>query len=179
VKRFARFLGDYRLFSLALSTITLSLALTLIDYDTAAHWVLGTVAILELLPLLYHMWHDFRAGTYGIDILAATAIFVSVLLGQYWAAIVVVLMLTGGEALEDYAERRAHSELSALLKQAPKKARVVRKGKTLEVKASELHVGDKIIIQAGELVPADCVLTDGTASFDEASLTGESLPQVR
>jgi heavy metal translocating P-type ATPase len=56
---------------------------------------------------------------------------------------------------------------------------VVRKGKTLSVPVSEIKVGEKIIIRAGELVPVDAVVIDGSASFDESSLTGESLPRVK
>jgi heavy metal translocating P-type ATPase len=88
-------------------------------------------------------------------------------------------MLSGGEALENYAEHRARSELDALLKHAPRKAHILRKGKTISVSVSEIHVGDKLIIKAGEVVPADAVVIEGTASFDEASLTGESLPQSK
>ncbi|MGC1176567.1 MAG: heavy metal translocating P-type ATPase [Candidatus Saccharimonadales bacterium] len=176
MKRLVRFLREYRLFSVALIAVFAGLALELSTYHTAAHWLLGVVAIAEVIPLLWSMWQDLRSGTYGIDILAATAIIASVVLGQYWAGIVVVLMLTGGEALEDFAEHRAKSELDALLAHAPQKAHVIRKGKTTQVRVSELRVGDKVIIKAGELVPADAVISEGTASFDEASLTGESLP---
>ncbi len=88
-------------------------------------------------------------------------------------------MLTGGESLEDFAEHRARSELDALLERAPQMAHAIRKRKTVDVKASELRAGDQIIIKPGELVPVDAIITDGAASFDESSLTGESLPQTR
>lgn len=179
IKRLRSFLWHYRLFSAAALAILGGLVLELAGHKAAANWLLGVVAIMELLPLAWGMWEDIQSGRYGIDILAATAILTSVILGQYWAAIVVVVMLTGGEGLEDYAEHRARRELDALLKQAPQKARVLRKGKTMEVPAGELHVGDKIIIKAGELVPVDAVIIDGAASFDESSLTGESLPQAK
>ncbi len=64
-------------------------------------------------------------------------------------------------------------------RQAPQKAHLLRKGKTQEVRANELHAGDRIIIKPGELVPVDAVIIEGEASFDESSLTGESLPQAR
>lgn len=169
----------YKLFSLAAITIVVGLTLQLTHHQTAAHWLLGIVSVIEVLPLVWNMWEDIRSGRYGIDILAATAIVASVALGQYWAGIVIVLMLTGGEALEDYAHHRAQSELDALLEHAPQKARVVRKGKTLEVPVNELKIGEKIIINAGDLVPADAVVIEGTANFDESSLTGESLPQSK
>jgi heavy metal translocating P-type ATPase len=177
MKRLLRFLREYKLFSATLLSVIAALALELTGQHTIAHWLLGMVAIGEVCPLLWDMWQDLRSGKYGIDALAATAIITSVILGQYWAAIVVVLMLTGGEALEDFAEHRAKSELDALLKHAPHIAHVIRKGKTLDVSVQELHVGDKILIKAGELVPVDALVIEGTASFDESSLTGESLPQ--
>jgi heavy metal translocating P-type ATPase len=179
MKRLLKFLWHYNLFSAALLTVIAGLVLELAGWPAAAHWLLGIVAIVELMPLTWNMWQDLQSGKYGIDILAATAIVTSVILGQYWAAIVVVLMLTGGEGLEHFAEHRAKRELDALLQHAPRKARVVRKGKTLDVAVSELRVGDKIIIKAGELVPVDAFVIEGGASFDESSLTGESLPQAK
>jgi len=123
------------------------------------------------------MIQDVRAGSYGIDILAVTAIVTSVLLKEYWAAIVVVLMLTGGESLEDYAEHRARKELDSLLKHAPRKATVLKKGKRVLVSVASIKVGDKIIIKVGEVVPVDSVVIEGSSSFDESSLTGESTPR--
>lgn len=179
MKKVSRFLREYKLFSLTTAAIVIGLALQLMGFGTAAQWLLSIVAIITALPLLWEMFEDVRSGRYGIDILAITAIVAAVILGEYWAAIVVALMLTGGESLEDYAQHRARSELDALLKNAPQTAQVIRKGKTLKVKVSELHVGDKILINAGDAVPADAVVLEGTASFDESSLTGESLPQSK
>lgn len=177
--RIVRFVRHYKLFSLAVITIVAGLVLQFTGHQTASHWVIGVVSIVEVLPLGWNMWQDLRSGRYGIDILAATAIVASVILGQYWAAIVVVVMLTGGEALEDYAHHRAQAELDALLEHAPQKAKVIRKGKTQEVPVSELRTGDKIAIHAGDVVPVDAVIIEGAASFNEASLTGESLPQPK
>ena len=179
VKQLLRFFVEYKLFSLAVVVGVVSLVLELSGQHQAAHIILSIVSIIEVLPLVWDMWQDIRAGRYGIDVLAATAIVASVLLGQYWAALVVVIMLTGGQSLEDYAEHRAKYELSALLERAPHSAHVIRKGKLVDVKASEVHAGDKLVIKAGEVMPADAVIIEGTASFDESSLTGESLPQPK
>ncbi|HVX47832.1 MAG TPA: heavy metal translocating P-type ATPase [Candidatus Saccharimonadales bacterium] len=179
MKRVLHFLRHYKLFSLAVVAIIIGLVLQLTHRQTAAHWLLGIVSIAEVLPLAWNMWQDIRSGRYGIDILAATAIVASVILGQYWAGIVIVLMLTGGEALEDFAHHRAQTELDELLRHAPQKARVLRKGKTVEIPVNELKIGEKIIINAGDLVPADSIVIEGTANFDESSLTGESLPQAK
>lgn len=179
MKKLSRFLRDYKLFSLTVFAIIIGLILQLTGLGTAAQWLLSAVAIITALPLLWDMFEDVRSGRYGIDILAITAIVAAVILGEYWAAIVVALMLTGGESLEDYAQHRARSELDTLIKNSPRTAQVIRKGKTLKVKVSELHVGDKILINAGDAVPADAMVLEGSASFDESSLTGESLPQSK
>jgi heavy metal translocating P-type ATPase len=179
MKALLRFGRQYKLFALALAALAAGLILQFARQATAAHWVLNVVALAEVLPLLWDMFQDFRSGSYGIDILAATAVVASVVLNQPWAALVVVLMLTGGESLEDFAERRANTELFSLLQRAPLTARVIRNRKMLEVPIKDVHVGDKLVIRPGEVVPVDAVILEGTASFDEASLTGESLPQPK
>jgi heavy metal translocating P-type ATPase len=179
MKQLRSFLRNYKLFNIALLAAIVALALELTKHHTAAHWLLAVTAIAEVLPLLWNMAQDLRSGRYGIDILAATAIIASVVLGEYWAGIVVVLMLTGGQSLEDYAEHRAKSELDALLKHAPQTAHLIKKGKSNSVPISELKVGDRILVKAGELVPADAEVVEGIANFDESSLTGESQPESK
>lgn len=179
MKRALKFMWTYRLLSLALTAAAIGLVLQFTGHEEMVAWVLGTVAILQVIPLLRNMVDDVRTGSYGIDILAATAIIFSVILGQSWAAIVLVIMLTGGESLEKYAERRAHSELDALLKQAPSIAHVLRKGVLVDVAANAVNVGDKIVIKPGETVPVDAEIIEGISTFDEANLTGESLPQSK
>ena len=87
----------------------------------------------------------FAGRNYGIDILAATAILSAVLFGQYWAAIVVAIMLTGGEALEDYAEHRAKTELNILLDRAPKQAHLFKKNQLIDVSVAQIRTGDQLI----------------------------------
>lgn len=179
MKKLARFLWHYKQFSFAVIAVILGAIFDISGWHTAAHWVLGATAFISVIPLVVGMWDDFRHGAYGLDVLALTSIIAAVLLHEYWAAIVVVLMLTGGESLEDYAEHRARSELDALLTQAPQIAHVIRGTKVVEVKAVDVNAGDKLLIKPGEVVPVDAVILEGKASFDERSLTGESLPQLR
>jgi heavy metal translocating P-type ATPase len=174
--RFIKFVKDYWQFSVTFISLLIALGFQLAHMSVVAHWILGGVSIIMTFPLLYGMWEDIRRGTYGIDILAATAIVTAVILKEYWAAIIVVLMLTGGEALEDYAERRAHAELDALLKRAPRKAHLIRSRKVVDVKVSEVRVGDKLEIRPGEVIPVDAEIIDGMANVDESSLTGEAIP---
>lgn len=176
LKKMRHFFREYKQLGFVLITVIIGLALDLAGQDHWAHIVLGGSAIINVIPLAWGMVEAFRDGSYGLDILALTAIITSVILHEYWAGMVIVLMLTGGEALEDYAERRAKRELSALLERKPKKATVIRKGKMLEVKASDIVVGDKVVILPGDVVPVDGVILEGSSSFDESDLTGESLP---
>ncbi|HSH18339.1 MAG TPA: heavy metal translocating P-type ATPase [Candidatus Saccharimonadales bacterium] len=178
-KQFLPFARRYKLFSLALMASLVGLGLQLAGYTTATNWLLAGAALLIAVPLLRGMWEDFHAGSYGIDILALTAIVTAVLLKEYWAAMVVVLMLTGGEALEDYAEHRSKTELDALLRRAPQAAHVLRGKKVVDVPATLVKVGERIIIKPGETVPVDAQVIEGSSSFDESSLTGESIPVAK
>jgi heavy metal translocating P-type ATPase len=177
LKKIRRFLRDYKQFGFVLVAFLIGVILDLAGYDTASKWVLGVTAAVNVIPLLYGMLEDLRSGKYGIDILAATAIITSVVLKEYYAAMIIVFMLTGGEALEDYAENRAKYELTALLSRAPKKAHVLRGRKEVYIKISDVSVGDKLIVRPGEVIPVDGIILEGQTSIDESSLTGESLPQ--
>ena len=169
----------WKLFSLALLSLILAIVLTYFNLSKLAHVILAIVALFEVIPLLMGMWEDIKDGSYGIDILAATAIVASVILGEYWAAIVVVIMLTGGESLEDYADHKAMRELDSLLKRAPVLAHLLKNKNLVDVKVGELKLGDYIVIKPGEVVPVDSIVTEGTSSFDESSLTGESIPVTK
>lgn len=179
MKQLFHLIGHYKLFSLTALVAIIGLSLESGGLLTAAHWLLSVVALIVALPLLYDMYQDLRHGTYGIDILAITAIVSSILLKQYWTAVIIVLMLTGGKALEDYASHRSERELDNLLSRAPASAHVVRGRKIVDVAASAVRTSDRILIKPGEVVPVDAEILEGGASFDEASLTGESLPQSK
>jgi cation transport ATPase len=176
MKRYVHGARRYWQLSFALLAAVVALGFQIFGLGWVANWILAVVSLLLCIPLIVGMWDDFRNGTYGLDILALTAIITSVLLHQEWAAIVIVIMLTGGEMLEDYAERRAHRELRALLERAPQQAHILRGRKVLDVAASDVQPSDKILIKVGETVPVDAVILEGTSTFDESSLTGESLP---
>lgn len=179
LKSYISFARHYWQFSIAAIASIISLVFQITGPQFINHWVLGTTALVLTVPLLLGMVRDLREGTYGIDLLAATAIVTSVLLHQYWAAIVIVLMLTGGEALEDYAENRAKVELTSLLAHAPRVAHIIRKGIEQDVPIKQVTIGDKLTIRPGEVVPVDAVIIEGTASIDESSITGESLPETK
>jgi len=125
-------------------------------------------------------------GQWGIDILAVTAIVSTVLVGEYIASMIIVLMMAGGTALEDYAAGRAKKELTSLLERVPQTAHRERDGSSAaangqheDVAATEVEIGDILLVRPGEVVPLDGVLLSDSGSFDESSLTGESLPVER
>jgi heavy metal translocating P-type ATPase len=179
MKKLFRAVWHYNLFFGTLLAALIALGLDFNGKDGIAHWILIVITSLQLIPILKEMYFDLRSGKYGVDVLAVVAVVSSLVLHEYWAAVVIVLMLTGGRALEDYAGHRAEAELESLLNRAPQKARVLRGRKEVMIKASEVRAGDKLSIRAGELVPADAIILEGSASFDESSLTGESLPQPK
>ena len=125
------------------------------------------------------MWETFQQilhKEFSIDVIAVLAITGSLLLGEYLAGAFVVLMLSGGEALEAYALRRARSSLSALAERAPRSAHIWRGDELISIPAEQIDVGMEIVIKPGELIPVDGVVTSGSSSVSEADLTGEPVP---
>ncbi len=112
-------------------------------------------------------------GRFGSDLLAGISIVTSVLLGEYLAGTLVVLMLSGGEALEAYAIRRASSALAALARRMPAVAHRSRDGVVQDVPLGEVAVGDLVVVFPHETCPVDGTVTDGHGTMDESYLTGE------
>ncbi len=151
---------------------------------------LGVPAFFLHLPILYVLaagigvvkivldsWNHIKEGDYSLDYIAFLAMVVGLLSGEYLAATVVALMFTGGEALEAFAGRSAERSLQALLSRLPKMAMVLGEGgKETEVPLKEVKNGAVIVVRTNELVPLDGELLTAEATFNEANLTGESLP---
>ncbi len=132
--------------------------------------------ILGGSPLVFQTLRGMLRGRFAADIVAMLAIITAFILGQYFAGAVIVLMQSGGEALEAYAMGRASQSLEALLARAPRIAHRLR-GDTIEdVPVEDVHVGDLLVIKPGDLVPVDAEVTVGTSTVDQAALTGEPLP---
>jgi heavy metal translocating P-type ATPase len=176
LKKIRHFFKHYRGVGLVTFVMLASGALYLTGNRTIANFLMGGTSIIAVIPLTIDMARKLRVGSYGVDVLATTAILTAVILGEFWAAIIIVLMLTGGESLEDYAKNRAKTELTELLRRKPKKAHLIKGDKTIDVSAKDVKVGDRLKIFLGEVVPADCEVIEGESLFDESSLTGESLP---
>jgi heavy metal translocating P-type ATPase len=167
----------YPVVATTLGVGVVGLVLLVTGSGVASSWLVGGYALAVAAWQAWSMIRDLLHGIFGLDVLAVTAITATVLVGDHWAALIVVLMLTGGEALEDYANARAHREISALLERAPRLAhRADAQGAFVEVPIGDVVAGDLVMVRPGEVVPVDGLLEGGAASFDESSLTGESLP---
>ena len=179
MKRTTDFLREYPVFVLVAVAMIAGFGLQLYGQRGVADWLLTIVSAVAAVQIVIEMAKTVREGGLGLDILALTAIVVGLLLHEYWAAVVIALMLTGGEALEDYAEQRATNELTGLLDRAPKQAHVTQGGKTIDRPVSAVNVGDRVLVKPGEVIPVDGKVLDGTTGLDESSLTGESLPVAK
>jgi cation transport ATPase len=160
----------------SLALLAASLVLWLTGRGALANWALLAVVLLGGLPLLWEAFRQFLHKEFSVDVIAILAIAGSLVLGEYLAGALVVLMLSGGEALEAYALRRARSSLSALAELAPRTAHLWRGDELISVPAEQIEVGTEIVVKPGELIPVDGVVTAGSSSVSEADLTGEPIP---
>ena len=174
-----RALRTMRRYPVPIATVVLlcvAALLALIGKPDVAQWVLAAVIVIGGVPLLWETVTQLARGEFGVDVIALLAIGGALLLQQYLAGAIIVLMLSGGTALEAFALRRARSSLSALAERAPRRAHI-RSGDALEtVSADVIEAGEGVVVLPGELVPVDGVVTAGSASVSEADLTGEPLP---
>lgn len=132
--------------------------------------------IFMAITMLREMIHTLESGRWGVDILAIIAVVSTMIVGDYWAAWMILIMLTGGDLLEDYATSQADKELRSLLQNSPRIADKLVNGKIEEVKVDDLKIGDTVLIKPGSQVPVDGEIIKGNSSFDQSSLTGESVP---
>lgn len=141
-----------------------------------AQIVISTLGSLIALLMFIDMVKTLRSGKFGVDLLAITAVIATIAVGEYWAALIVLLMLTGGDALEDYAANKANSELQSLLENSPQSAHLLNGDNIEDVRIDQVKVGDRIVVKPGEVIPVDGTITEGVTTVDESSLTGESRP---
>ena len=173
-----------RRYPLVVATVVvglLGLVLGIAGAADAVRWLFSGFGLLAALISSVAMVRQLLKGSFGVDILAVIAIVATILVGEYVATLLIVLMLSGGAALEDFAAGRAARELDALLKRAPQIAHRLdpTSGEATDVPATDVRVGDLLLVRPSEIVPVDGSLHSGTGSFDESSLTGESLPVER
>ena len=141
--------------------------------------LIDIVGIMMAISLLAEIASDFKSGRYGVDILAVIAVVSTILIGDIWAEWMILVMMTGGQTLEDYATGQADKELRSLLSNSPTIANKIVNNELVSVDVEQLKIGDHVLIKPGEQVPVDGKVVSGESSFDQSSLTGESVPVAK
>lgn len=144
------------------------------DYAQAI-WLLGLIG--AGFPVVYGTLRSAMRGKYATDVVASLSIVTAGIIGQPLAGLVIVLMQTGGEALEHFAERRASAAVSELEKAAPRIAHLITGDRGLiDVPVGEIEPGNVFLVRPGELIPCDGVVLSGISEIDASQLTGEAMP---
>jgi heavy metal translocating P-type ATPase len=160
----------------ALLAILCGLALQAGPYAVwGARLWLGALVVLGL-PVVWQTIRGVFSGRFAADLVASLAILWAVILDQPLPGLVVVLMQTGGEALERYAAGRASRAVQELEAAAPRRATRLLGKEAEEIPADQVQVGDLLLVRPGEMVPCDCVVQEGYSHVDASRLTGEPVP---
>ncbi len=149
------------------------------DEPNAANLVWGITTAIGLVPIAGEVLSGIVHRRPGVDLIAVLAMAGALALGEYLAGAVIAFMLATGRALEDFADARAHQELSSLLERAPRSAHRYEAGSLTSVPIGEVDPGDVLLVKHGEVVPVDGLLSSGNGVLDESALTGESRPIER
>jgi len=160
----------------ALAGVVAGVAAWSLGAHTAADAFWAVTTALLLVPLTVSVARSVLHGDVGVDAIALVSMAGAIALGEYLAGAVIALMLAGGNALEELANRRAARELTALIERAPRTALVRRGADLVEVPADDVAVGERVVVRPGEVVPVDGMVESDEAIVDESALTGEPLP---
>lgn len=167
------------LFAIALCGLAAGGVFWLFDLPAWAHrvWLLATAPVIG--GLAYSIVRDLAAGRFGVDLIALLSMTGALLLGEDLAAVIIAIMYSGGNLLEDFAVGRAERDLKALIDRSPRIALRYVGEKVEEVAVENIVVGDQLLVRGGGIVPVDGVLASDTGAIDESTVTGEPLPILR
>jgi heavy metal translocating P-type ATPase len=163
----------------AIGSITLSLLLRFISIEGKILGIgienipLFILIFLAGFPLLIQISAKILKKDFGADLLAALSLVIAVILGEYLVAALIILMLSGGQALESYAIARASSALAVLAERMPAKAHRKRGSTIQDIPLSEINMGDSLVVFPHETCPVDGIVEEGYGVMDESYLTGE------
>src|SRR3989344_1329988 len=143
--------------------------------DLGIAWLTATA--LGIAKITVDSFEKIRERNFSLDYIALLAMIVALVADEYLAGAVVALMITGGEALDEYASGRAENALRALLEKIPKECTVRHSdGTTTEVPIQQVRSGDVIVVRPNELIPLDGTLQSNDTLLNQANLTGEAFP---
>lgn len=175
MSRIVSFIKTYTLPIFTLTGLILGVIFYFSDQKEISHWVWFATLILGGLPIAFQTIRGMFHGEFASDIVAMLAIITAIIMNEAFAGAVVVLMQSGGEALEKYGLRRASTSLEELLKRAPRFAFRKNNGSLDQIDVQEVRQGDILVVRPGDLVPVDGTIVSGETEIDESALTGEPL----
>jgi len=180
------FFTRYRDFLLSRDTILafinallliLGFAVSLLGSPEVGHWIYLASALVGGIPLFTFaargliIRHDITAG-----VMASVAMIAAIIIGEYSAAALVVFMMSVGEWLENFTIARADNALRDLAKLIPATVTVQRNGQEVTLPIEQVVLGDLVLVWTGERVGVDGIIQTGSASINQAAITGESIP---
>jgi len=166
--------------SLALLAIAIHITLRIMGFGKPVTLLPLYIALTAGgFPLLVTLGRHVAAGEFEADLLAGLSIVTSAVVGEYLAGVTIVLMLSGGAALEEYALRRASAVLDALARRAPSTGHKKTATGLIDIPLGQIAIGDTLVILPHELAPVDGLVVDGRGAMDESYLTGEPFEMVK
>lgn len=164
---------QWQLFVISISLIAILLSFLFPLMNLSANLPLFMAIVIGGIPSLLQIISKLANQNLGADLLAAIAIITAIILQQYLAAVLIILMLASGQALEAYATRKASSVLLALAERMPNTVHLRIKDNIENIPLNNIKIGDEIILYPHETCPADGIVIEGQGSMDESYLTGE------
>ena len=161
-----------RFHMLLIASALLAIAVTF-TVPAAGNWPILAILAIGSIPLLWEIFTKLLKFDFGADILAAIALITAIIMSQYLAAVLIIIMLSGGQALESYAMRKASSVLQALAGRMPALAHRKKGARTEEIAITDIQIGDLIVVFPHETCPVDGIVVEGHGTMDESYLTGE------
>lgn len=175
MKNILEFIEKYTVYVL-LITLFIALINYLLKFHLPLQVLLTSVTIIGVMPFVLEMIQNLKKGNYGVDLIAVVGIISGLLMGEYIASALILLMLSGGELLEDYAIKTAKKEVSDLINNVPTVAHIKQQDAIKDISVDEVKVGSLILVKVNEMIPLDGVVISGSSVVDESQLTGESIP---
>ncbi len=161
------------------TALSLGLAVMAKGRGDMAALIFAAGIVPVLVALLVTIVRSIARGEFGLDIIAALSMSGALMANETMAGVVVALMYAGGQLLENYAQGRAQREMTALLGRVARTAQVYRGQELVETPIEHLCPGDRLLVRASEIIPADGHVHSGAALIDESSMTGEPMPVHR
>lgn len=138
--------------------------------------ILSIIGFIGLIPVAKSALDSLRNKKINVDLLATIALILSLMSAEWGSMLFINIMLAGARVLDLYTKRRIRTSLESLTKLKPSKARVKKDGNITEIPLADVKVGDIVIVNLGEQIPVDGIVIEGSATINQASITGESVP---